>query len=163
MVAAGFKIVVGIMRRYIRHPSDIPIYYCLNDADDKGGHPERLRDVSNGGLCFTTDSPLNKGRSIHIEIPLSTPPFAADGVVTWCRRDDGRYTVGVAFDELTSLFALRMIEQICHIERYRAAVLKQEHRHLTSEEAAREWIEKFAADFPSETLLESSHSDSGSE
>jgi hypothetical protein len=44
---------------------------------------------------------------------------------------------------------VRLIEQICYIEHYRQEVLISEGRKLTSEQAALEWIEKFAQDFPS--------------
>jgi len=40
-----------------------------------------------------------------------------------------------------------MIEQLCHIERYRWKVQKEEGRLLTSEEAAVEWISRYAGVF----------------
>jgi hypothetical protein len=40
------------------------------------------------------------------------------------------------------------VEQICHIEQYKADVLLSEGRRLNGEQAALEWIEKFARDFP---------------
>ena len=138
------------MRRYIRHPSNVPISYNTKDHKEQ---PEILRDVSSGGLCFTSDIHLHPGHPIHIEIPVSEPPFQADGVIKWCRCEGNHYVVGVAFNEITNLFALRMVEQLCHIEGYRQQVQEQEQRNLTSEEAAAEWIEKYAADFPSESSM----------
>ena len=41
-----------------------------------------------------------------------------------------------------------MVEQICHIEHYKSEVLAREGRHLDGEQAAREWIQKFAHGFP---------------
>ena len=41
-----------------------------------------------------------------------------------------------------------MIEQICHIEHYRAEVEGKEGRELSSQEAAKEWISSYAGDFP---------------
>jgi hypothetical protein len=41
-----------------------------------------------------------------------------------------------------------MIEQICHIEHYRKEVKLVEGRELSSEEAADEWITRYAGDFP---------------
>jgi hypothetical protein len=41
-----------------------------------------------------------------------------------------------------------MIEQICHIESYRRDVAQQEGRQLTTEEAAVEWISRYASSFP---------------
>ncbi len=43
---------------------------------------------------------------------------------------------------------MRMVEQVCHIERYRADVLEREGRALTGEQAAEEWIKRYAEDFP---------------
>ena len=43
---------------------------------------------------------------------------------------------------------LRMVEQICHIEHYRNELLQTEGREISSEVAAKEWIEKYAHTFP---------------
>ena len=75
-------------------------------------------------------------------------PFDADGVVAWCRPEANGYSVGVQFADASTQFGLRMVEQVCHIEHYRADVLREEGRVLTREQAAREWIELYAAEFP---------------
>ena len=41
-----------------------------------------------------------------------------------------------------------MIEQICHIEHYRKEVARVEGRELSTQEAASEWISRYASDFP---------------
>jgi hypothetical protein len=41
-----------------------------------------------------------------------------------------------------------MVEQLCQIEDYKAKVLAGEGRLLDGEQAAREWIRKFARRFP---------------
>jgi hypothetical protein len=41
-----------------------------------------------------------------------------------------------------------MVEQVCHIETYRRTVAGTEGRELSAEQAALEWIAKFAASFP---------------
>ena len=138
------------MRRYIRHPSSVPISYKTAEHNEQ---PEVLRDVSSGGLCFTTDKRLPPGHPIQIEIPVSEPPFQAHGVVKWCRKEGDQFVVGMAFNEVTNLFALRMVEQLCHIEWYRETVREKEKRNLTTEQAAAEWIEKYADKFPSESSM----------
>lgn len=50
-------------------------------------------------------------------------------------------------DENTE-FAVRMIEQICHINHYQRQILEREGRQLSGEEAAMEWVARFARDFP---------------
>ncbi len=133
------------MRRFIRHPSDIPIAYSVGATS---AHAEHLRDVSRGGLCFTSETPMKTGSDIHIEIGLDESPFEADGTVAWCKRECGAYAVGVEFNDNSTQFSVRMIEQICHIEHYRYEMLESEGRDLSTEEAAQEWVDKYAADFP---------------
>lgn len=149
------------MRQFIRHPSDIPIHFQVDEQE--APIAQRVKDVSLGGLCFTTDKPLKPGSPIHIHIPLDyqvakaqteTPQaaktgegFDADGVVAWCRQEGEVYAVGVQFADPSTQFGVRMVEQVCHIEHYRYD-LSQQGRELSSEEAAREWVERFAEEFP---------------
>ena len=41
-----------------------------------------------------------------------------------------------------------MVEQVCYIESYKKVVYETEGRQLTTEEAAMEWIRKYASQFP---------------
>jgi hypothetical protein len=41
-----------------------------------------------------------------------------------------------------------LVEQVCHIEQYKKEVFLKEGRLLSGDEAAAEWIEKFANQFP---------------
>jgi len=148
----------ALMRQYIRHPSGIPISYCLGKLEvtlhDQAGFfaSDRLRDVSRGGLCFNADCPVSKGTPIHIEIPIEHPPYEADGTVAWCRPEGDHFAVGVQFDEPSTHYSVRMVEQVCHIEHYRTSILEREGRKLSSEEAATEWVERYAAQFPAQEV-----------
>ena len=134
------------MRRYIRHPFDVTIHYTVNAANSK--HPESLENISEGGLCFNVPDPIATGSEIHIEIPVHKPAFELDGIVVWCEEREGTYEVGVQFDDESKKFALRIVEQVCHITHYMREILHHEGRDLSTEEAAREWIEKYAHTFP---------------
>jgi hypothetical protein len=47
-----------------------------------------------------------------------------------------------------------MVQQVCSIENYRKEQREREGRRLSTQEAAVEWIEKYAGRFPdSETVL----------
>lgn len=134
------------MRRFIRHPVDIPINYrLLNNPGEK----EKLKNVSRGGLCFKTNEAIPVGVTIRVEIPACQPKFESEGTVVWCSQADGTYNIGVQFDDCASEFNLRMVEQVCYIEHYKNYVWEKEGRLLTGEEAATEWIQKYAAVFPS--------------
>jgi hypothetical protein len=135
------------MRSYIRHPSDIPIEYHSDTMHSRSGG-EALRNIGEGGLAFRSKHALPVGTTITIRISLVQPDFEARGQVVWCRPEGGLFEIGVAFLDAGDLFRARMVEQICHIEQYRADVLNNEGRYLSGEGAAREWIQKFAGDFP---------------
>jgi hypothetical protein len=139
------------MRRYIRHPSCVPLKFSVEDAREATPDSSRalsVRDVSEGGLCFSSQTPVQPGRSITIEIPIESPPFKARGVVAWCRPEGEGYAIGVQFSDYSTRFSVRMVEQVCHIENYRADVEEVEGRQLTSEEAAQEWVDRYAGQFP---------------
>ena len=85
-----------------------------------------------------------------MRITLVSPAFEAVGKVVWCRGSDGHFIVGVEFLDEVDLFRARMVEQICHIEHYKKTLRESEGRHLTSQEAALEWISKYADGFPSQ-------------
>lgn len=135
-----------VARRYIRHPSRIPIRFDLHgDVDHRDDY---LRNVSEGGVCFATSVALQSGQSIHLTIPLLGQDYEVDGRIAWCRETLYGYEVGVRFMTPQDRFSVRMVEQLCYIEDYRQQVEREEGRLLTSEQAAEEWIERFAEHFP---------------
>lgn len=134
------------MRKFIRHPSDIPIEIALErpTAHDNGA----LHDVSNGGLCFSSRDAYRVGAIIRIRIPVSRPVFETTGRVAWCNEKNGLFITGVEFLNQEDVYRMRMVEQVCYIEHYKNEVKLHEGRDLTSQEAALEWIAKSARDFP---------------
>ena len=134
------------MRKYIRHPSDIPMHYSLGEI--VSSKKEYLKNISKGGLCFSSREPLKKGTIINIEIPIRQPVFTATGIVVWCRKNGTEYDVGVKFESMDVGTSIRMVEQVCYIEHYKMEIFTQEGRELSGEEAAIEWIRKFAKGFP---------------
>ena len=108
-----------------------------------------LKDISEGGLSFLSETCFGSGAKIHIRIPLREPVFETDGIVVWCRERDSKYEVGVQFVDPASEYRVRMVEQVAYIEHYKAEILKNEGRKLTGTEAAKEWIARYARDFPS--------------
>lgn len=134
------------MRQFIRHPSEIPLKY--RRLDQQSFQEEKAKNVSQGGLCFYTSDTVEPGWHIEIEIPVSQPTFRATGTVVWCHQVNEQHEIGVKFGDVETEFALRLVEQVCHIEQYRKDILKTEGRTLSSEEAAREWIRTKANEFP---------------
>jgi len=131
------------MRQFIRHPSDVPIE--IQSAPDDGYIRRSVKNVSFGGLAFSSDAAIEPETIIALRFPYLKPAFEAPAArVAWCQNEGGQYTVGVQFLDSEEAFRVRMVEQICHIENYRREVAQGEGRELTSEEAALEWISRFA-------------------
>ena len=107
-----------------------------------------VTNVSLGGLAFLSSQPIAVQARVQISVPVIDRDSRMVGNVVWCEKSDTGYEIGVEFERNRDLYRLRMIEQICHIEHYRRQVRQSEGRELSSREAAREWIEKFAGDFP---------------
>lgn len=134
------------MRSYIRHPSGMPITVRLDEAGDNS--PENLTDIGYGGLRFKSQAPLEPGVMVSLSVPITHGEVESRGRVAWCNQIDDVYEVGVEFMDAGDFYTVRMVEQVCHIEHYKGQELEQQGRELSCQQAAEEWIEKFAADFP---------------
>ena len=134
------------MRRFIRHPADIPIEVS---AGDQLVHAIRhLDNVSLGGLAIQSDGELEPGIVVEVRIRFVRPMFETKARVVWCSACEGGFELGVEFLDPEDAFRARMVEQVCYIENYKKVVYETEGRLLTAEEAAMEWIGKYASQFP---------------
>lgn len=136
------------MRKFIRHPNCIPIDIAIDESGSEGdGSTFPLVNVSTGGLAFTLLHPVAVGARLTISMPMIWPDYTASGRVVWCREVSRGFEAGVQFDQPEEAFKARMVAQFCQIEDYRLEVREREGRVLSSEEAAREWIVRYAEDF----------------
>ena len=138
------------LRKFIRHPADAPLRVSLGwvDGNDANNLPcDNLENVSLGGLAFKAPQAIPNGQPVKISFPLLDQTQSLTGLVVWNKKSDHGFEIGLEFNDPNELFRLRMIEQICHIQHYRAEVKQHEGRELTSEEAAKEWISLYASDF----------------
>ena len=119
----------------------------VDDEDDETVD-QTITNVSLGGLAFSSLKPLELLQRVRICIPVLKQDNYLIGNVVWCEKSDAVYEIGIEFETSRDAFRLRMIEQICHIEHYRNEVSRVEGRILSPQEAANEWISKFADDFP---------------
>ena len=139
------------MREYIRHPSSIPVQLTKqnSEAEKLFSGVNTLNNVSFGGVSCLCSEPVEQGSMVKMTIECIDPSFEIEGKAAWVKPNGNMYEVGVEFiASKEKLFLLRMVEQICHIEHYRNELLHNEGRELTSEEAATEWVEKHADQFP---------------
>ena len=140
------------MRQYIRHPTDIPIRIekaeSLAENTDTDEEDISLQNISHGGLCCMTHRPFAVGEKVKASIFVAKPAFDIYSEVMWCYHQNASYEVGIRFLNAEDAFAVRMVQQVCHIELYKREVYINEGRTLTGEEAAAEWISKYASNFP---------------
>ena len=134
------------MRKFIRHPTQVPIDIDVDDAK-VGLVDSSLLNISAGGLAFRVESDLCPGTRVTISMPELWPDYFAHGHVAWCREHQGGYEVGIQFSQADESFKARMVAQFCQIEDYKRAICQKEGRHLSSEEAAAEWIGRYAEEF----------------
>lgn len=107
-----------------------------------------LHNVSLGGLAFLSLRALSIGQYVKIYFPIIDQTHSFMGKVAWVQKFSKGFDTGIEFENADELYSLRMIQQICHIEHYRNEVQQHEGRTLSSEEAAKEWIKRYAGIFP---------------
>jgi hypothetical protein len=133
-------------REFLRHTVHVPL-----EVDRVGGSEPEVEagiNISHGGLAFQSTVCPEVGDILHLRIPTVRPPFEARARVAWCRREGDRFLVGVQFLDATAAFRSRMVQQVCSIENYRREVRRREGRSLTPQDAAAEWIARYAGRFP---------------
>ncbi len=136
------------MRQFIRHPLDVPIEIRTEQLGP--GASFHTQDISLGGLAVHSEVYVEPGSLIEVRIAYVEPAFEARARVAWCRphRTGPGHEVGVSFLDPEDVFRARMVAQVCFIEDYRKSIARAEGRELSSEEAAGEWIAKYASGFP---------------
>jgi hypothetical protein len=134
-------------RQFIRHPVDIPIKVSRLESGSSE-QDLQVHSIGLGGVAFRCNGKVEPGTIVDLRIPFLEPEFVAPARVVWCAGSATVAEVGVEFLSTDDAFKARMVEQVCHIESYKQQILKSEGRKLSPEEAAVEWVSKFAANFP---------------
>ncbi len=131
-------------RVFLRHPHRLPVYYrcCSTQSGNRPGARVGL------GVAFACNERLAPATLINLTIRALNRSYHFPAMVSWCRTRAEGYEAGVNFLNEDDTFRARMVEQVCHIEDYRAKVKEEEGRELTRDAAAREWIAKYAGNFP---------------
>lgn len=134
------------MRKYLRHPIDIPIEFIVSETKIKKS--ALSGNMSICGLCFKSIECVEKDKLLTIKIPLINSNFELQGRVVRCLIKNDHVEIGIEFINQSDIFAARMVEQICYIKQYQKDIAEQQGRNLTDEHAAMEWISNHSAQFP---------------
>lgn len=135
------------IRRHVRHVTGIPVEVKIEYQQNYQASDDTITNISLGGLCFIANDRLDIHEAIQVRFPVLDENTSIDGKVVWCNKTERGYEVGLEFNDAEEVERLKMIEQICQIENFRKNVEQQHGRKLSSEEAAREWISRYAGDF----------------
>ena len=118
------------------------------EDDDDTDSDQTITNVGLGGLAFLSSRPFEITERVRVTIPVLEQDNRLTGNIVWCERSGDGYEIGIEFERSRDTYRMRMIEQICHIEHYRGEVERLEGRKLSSQDAASEWIARYAKDFP---------------
>ncbi len=133
---------MGDSKVVIRHPDEFPIELDLKKTDSI------LQPLSSLQLVCHSNTAFLSGESIAIKIPSVSSQLEVNGTVESCEHIHNGYELGITFNS-DALMRIRMLEQLCYIQRYRNHVLTVEGRDISDQDAALEWIGKYAHLFPS--------------
>jgi hypothetical protein len=84
-------------RRYYRIRIDLPIYFTFSDKHEIKQKEGVSLDISDTGMCFYTDAPLQKGAQLQLSVQYvwDSP---RGSTVRWCNMiTNDLYRVGVSF------------------------------------------------------------------
>lgn len=135
-------------RRFYRHPISVPI--TLNSSDKKNGGRSHSLDASLGGLSFVWPHRLSRGSLVDVNITVKDKLFEIKSKVAYAKPDgeSGQYRTGVSFTDYPSAFMARLAEEMLEIMEYRKNLCQELGREISEEEAAADWIKKYADKFP---------------
>ncbi len=121
----------------------------LNESGEQGS--TKSLDVSLGGLSFLWHRKLVRGSLIDINIAVKNKRFEMRSQVAYAKEDPktGKFRTGVCFTDYPSAFMARLAEEMLEMLEYRKVLSRRLGREIAEEEAASEWIKKYAAKFPS--------------
>lgn len=134
------------MRGTTRHNTSIPVDLQING---KGAQLSSLRvaNISAGGLGIYAPSAVATGTPVTLNFCDTWPDYVIRGDVAWCLDEPQGYHLGIEFQHANEAFKARMLAQFGQIQRYRSSVRQNEGRRLTTDQAAREWIDLYAEAF----------------
>ncbi|MGB0204770.1 MAG: hypothetical protein ACPF9K_06950 [Neptuniibacter sp.] len=130
-------------QRVIHHPEEFSIQLNTQKTpplfSDK---PLDLKLICHSSTAFST------GESVAINLPSVSLDQEVTGIVDSCTSTQQGFELGIKFPNPDELMRIRMLEQLCFIKRYRDHVLHTEGRDISDQDAALEWIAKYARLFP---------------
>jgi hypothetical protein len=136
------------LQGFIHHPVGYPIEYraIAPPVDHTSGHTHHDQAM---GLYFECAEYYPPGSYLEVCIRIRGESCKFSGQVVLVKNCDEYFETGIWLECRTQANRLRIVEQICHIESYLRHKRQYEGPFVSRENVAREWINRFAASFPS--------------
>lgn len=133
---------------FVAHPKDIPLH--IEEVSTQSFQANAMETNGFAGIICLTPQAYNPGQCVQLKLAEIDPNFCVTGRIVWCDKEADEFRVAIEFPCKDDCYCVRMVEQLSHIEHYRRQA-KQQGRRLNFNDAAAEWIQKFAASFPAFT------------
>ena len=135
------------IRKYVRQVTGIPVEVTLDYSDNLDADNDTITNISLGGLALVAEDPVDINEALQVRCPILNNDAQLSGKVIWCEKSRHGYEIGLEFDDPAEIERMRIIDQIIDIEKFRNQVASREGRHLSSEQAAREWVSQYTGKF----------------
>ena len=134
---------------FIHHPPGFELSWRRIHNYFLGKRHNLVSEQGNIGLCFDSEKYIKPGTLLELNISLRGETQAFAGRVVLVKSSGEGYQIGVWITSREDASRIRIVEQICHIESYLRQKRHQEGPFFSKERVTAEWINRFAASFPS--------------
>ncbi len=125
----------------------MPVGFRVESAGDQSPSilPHELKDISSSGIRIRSGSAVPPGECVEIRFPDIDPVFVARGSVVWCQaRERAEFDLGLQLEGDASDYE-EFFTRVQEIEKYRQTVEDLRGLPIAPEDAARQWLSKFAS------------------
>ncbi len=131
---------------FIYHPKAIP-FTLKKRRRTVESSPEMEKERSNLGLCFHTEKYFKPGILVEFTVMIRDDVQTFTGRVVFNRETEEGYVTGIWLLSQSDAYRARIVEQVCHIDRY-LEKKQGDKQTIDTEREAGYWISRFAARFP---------------
>jgi len=111
-------------RKFVRHPAEIPIEYEVEGKPSNS--TQYTKNISFGGLCFQSDSPLENETIITLRFSSLNPDYKIRCRIAWSAPNQDKYDVGVEFLDNNDARLAKIIEEIIYIKNFQKQVFEND-------------------------------------
>ncbi len=130
---------------YLRHAAKVPIAW--REIPRHLARPGEIGTDAGVGMRFLSSRPARAGALVEATLTVAGEACRFRGTVRWVRPQGHRFEIALRLAGPEHALRARLAEQACRIEVYRRSLSRRASRPVGIEQAAREWVERYAARF----------------